>query len=81
MAILTIKLNDISQEDVKNYEKEHNIKIDELFNRYLQELLNKLKAKPVSKIDDAFGKYHQFAKNKSSIDDMNQSVADYFEKR
>lgn len=79
MAVLTIELNNISQEEIIDYEKEHNVKIDELFHYYLQTLLKK-PTTPTSKIDDAFGKYHQFAKNHSSIDDMNQSVADYFAK-
>lgn len=86
MAIYSLELTNIDQHDIMLYEKEHNVKVDELVSDFVYKLLKSKKAPQddldYSDIEALAGKYTQYAQISKpiSIDDMNELLANAMKK-
>lgn len=86
MTTYSLQLTNISQQDIRLYEQEHNVKIDDLVSDFLQGLLKSKKAWQAepnySDIESLAGKYTPYAQiSKSiSIDEMDDLLANAMKK-
>lgn len=86
MASYSLELINIDQHDIMLYEKEHNVKIDELVSDFIHKLLKSKKAPQddldYSDIEALAGKYTQYAQISKpvSIDEMNELLANAIKK-
>lgn len=80
MTVLTLDLPNISEQDIRDFEKTHGISIHDVMSDYLKELFKKsdrANAKmDVSDIESLIGKYAKYAKNPlpKTDDEINHMV-------